>query len=72
MALLISIFCTFKSQNYVGEQIFGFTVSPLIPIDYFGAGPLALNADYSNIELSTKLGYQFGMVLRSVNQKHCA
>ena len=74
ISLLISIFfCTpLKSQNYVGEQIFGFTVSPLIPIDYFGAGPLALNSDYSNIELSTKLGYQFGMVLRSVKSKNIA
>ena len=58
------------SQNNEGDKIFGFTLSPLIPIDYFGAGPLILENNYSNIELSSKIGYQFGMLMRNTKSKN--
>ena len=48
----------------------GFTLSPLIPIDYFGAGPLLLENNFSNIELSSKIGYQFGMLMRNTKSKN--
>ena len=58
------------SQINKGDKIFGFTLSPLIPIDYFGAGPLILENNYSNIELSSKIGYQFGMLMRNTKLKN--
>ena len=48
----------------------GFTLSPLIPIDYFGAGPLLLENNFSNIELSSKIGYQFGMLMINTKSKN--
>ena len=37
----------------------------IIPINYFGAGPLNLKSDHSTIVLSSKIGYHFGMVMKT-------
>ena len=48
--VFLLIFCHQTiSQINEGDKMFGFTLSPLIPIDYFGAGPLILENNYSNI-----------------------
>ena len=57
--LLLTCFHQTMSQNNEGDKMIGFTLSPL-PIDYFGAGPLLLENNFSNIELSIKLGINLG------------
>ena len=68
--LLLTCFHQTMSQNNEGDKMIGFTLSPLIPIDYFGAGPLLLENNFSNIELSSKIGYQFGMLMRNTKSKN--
>jgi hypothetical protein len=53
------------SQSNNKEKQFGFDVGALVPINYFGAGPLELNESNSLITLSSKIGYQFGMVMKT-------
>ena len=68
--LLLTCYGQTISQNNEGDKMIGFTLSPLIPIDYFGAGPLLLENNFSNIELSSKIGYQFGMLMRNTKSKN--
>jgi len=56
------IYNTIHSQ--AGITTVGIQVKPIIPINYFGAGPIQLNNEYATLDLSSKLGYSFGMVVR--------
>lgn len=46
------------------EYVFGAQIKPIIPINYFGAGPLDLSDSVTNLSINPKLGYSIGMVLR--------
>ena len=56
------------STNSIAQQgitTIGIQVKPIIPISYFGAGPISVSIeDTASIEVSSKLGYCFGMVIR--------
>ena len=43
----------------------GFLVSSLVPINYFGVGPLEVSENNSSISLNNELGYSFGMLLKT-------
>ena len=47
-----------------GVTTIGFQVKPIVPINYFGAGPIDLISDSATINISSKMGYSFGMVIR--------
>lgn len=47
-----------------GSTIFGFQVKPIIPVDYFNAGPVSFNDTIVSITVTPKMGYSFGMVAR--------
>lgn len=46
------------------EYVFGAQIKPIIPINYFGAGPVDLSDTVTNLSINPKLGYSIGMVLR--------
>lgn len=68
LALILSLgqYKSFFSQQ--GITTIGFQLKPIVPINYFGAGPINLTSSNSEasaaIEISSKLGYCFGMVIR--------
>ena len=43
----------------------GFLVGSLVPINYFGVGPLEVSENNSSISLKNELGYSFGMLLKT-------
>ena len=54
-----------KTFSQQGVTTVGFQLKPIIPISYFGAGPVSLAIqDTASLEVSSKLGYCFGMVIR--------
>ena len=60
---IFSYYANFHGQQ--GVTTIGLQVKPIIPINYFGAGPIDLIVtDTANINVSSKLGYSFGMVIR--------
>jgi len=66
---ILALFFIFSyCANFHGQQgvtTIGLQVKPIIPINYFGAGPIDLIVtDTANINVSSKLGYSFGMVIR--------
>lgn len=63
--LLIGIFFLNQGKCQIENRKFGFTISPIVPVNYFGAGPLEIKNDTANLTLSSKIGYQFGMLWRS-------
>ncbi len=46
------------------EYVFGVQMKPIIPINYFGAGPVDLSDTITSMTINPKLGYSIGMVLR--------
>jgi hypothetical protein len=61
---LAMVFSTSSSAQQ-GVTTIGFQVKPIIPINYFGAGPIDLSiTDTASINISSKMGYCFGMVIR--------
>ena len=68
LLFLASITCCHlvaQKSNSSREKQIGFLVSGIIPTNYFGAAALYLDEDHSSLELSTKVGYQFGMVIKT-------
>ena len=53
------------SQSKNSDKQFGINTGAIIPINYFGAGPLELESNNSKITLSTKIGYHFGMMIKT-------
>lgn len=53
------------SQSNKKEKQFGFDAGAIVPINYFGAGSVELNGNNSFITLSSKIGYQFGMMMKT-------
>ena len=43
----------------------GFLVGSLVPINYFGVGPLEFSENNSSISINNKPGYSFGMLLKT-------
>ena len=43
----------------------GFLVGSLVPINYFGVGQLEVSGNNSSISINNKLGYCFGMLLKT-------
>ena len=60
--VIITLNTTVYSQ--VGITTVGVQLKPIIPINYFGAGPIQVSNEYASLDLSSKLGYSFGMVVR--------
>ncbi len=52
-------------HSQIDDSKFGFTINPIVPVNYFGAGPLTIQNDTATLTLSSKIGYQFGMLWRS-------
>ena len=53
------------SQSKNSDKQFGINTGAIIPINYFGAGPLELESNNSQITLSSKLGYHYGMMIKT-------
>ena len=52
-------------QSKNSDKQFGINTGAIIPINYFGAGPLELESNNSQITLSSKIGYHFGMIIKT-------
>ena len=63
--LLTGMFFFNHGACQIENTKFGFTANPIVPVNYFGAGPLEIKNDTANLTLSSKIGYQFGMLWRS-------
>ncbi len=59
------IFLSKYAQTTDKQREFGFESGAIIPINYFGAGPLKLPENNSELTLSSKIGYHFGMVIKT-------
>lgn len=64
VTLLLTIGCITSIMCQQGVTTIGFQVKPIVPINYFGAGPIELTSDSAIINISSKMGYSFGMVIR--------
>ena len=53
------------SQSKNSDKQFGISTGAVVPINYFGAGPLELINSNSQITLSSKIGYNFGMMIKT-------
>lgn len=53
-----------SNSNKKKEFIFGAQIKPIIPINYFGAGPVDLTDTVTSLSINPKMGYSIGMVLR--------
>ena len=53
------------AQKTNKDRDFGFDTGIIIPINYFGAGPLKLTEGNSELMLSSKIGYHFGMTIKT-------
>ena len=61
--LFVSSFFSQKKDEK-NRQV-GFLVGSLVPINYFGVGPLEFSENNSSISINNKLGYSFGMLLKT-------
>ena len=64
ITLLLIVGCINTIMCQQGVTTIGFQVKPIVPINYFGAGPIDLISDSATINISSKMGYSFGMVIR--------
>jgi len=55
-----------KTKNYSQSDLttVGFQVKPILPINYFGIETVSVFNDTASIDISSKLGYCFGMLIR--------
>jgi hypothetical protein len=53
-----------KKRNSSKDVFVGMQVKPIIPINYFNAGPIDLSDTLTDLTIGSKLGYNIGMVLR--------
>ena len=61
--MVVSSFLSQKKDEK-NRQV-GFLVGSLVPINYFGVGPLEVSENNSSISINNKLGYNFGMLLKT-------
>lgn len=61
---IILFFVSFYSFSQKKGTTFGFQIKPIIPVDYFNAGPQSLSDSIVEIDLSPKLGFSFGAIIR--------
>ena len=59
------VFSFFGQKKDEKNRQVGFLVGSLVPINYFGVGPLEVSENNSSISLNNELGYSFGMVLKT-------
>jgi|TARA_B110000305_G_scaffold37731_1_gene38180 hypothetical protein len=69
-ALIILLFFIASSsfvaqKNDEKNRKVGFLVGTLVPINYFGVGGLEVSENNSSISINNKLGYNFGMLLKT-------
>ena len=64
--LFLTVISSFFGQkkDEKNRQV-GFLVGSLVPINYFGVGPLEVSENNSSISLNNELGYSFGMLLKT-------
>ena len=66
VVVLSIVVSSFFSQNKDEKnRKAGFLVGSLVPINYFGVGPLEVSENNSSISINNKLGYCFGMLLKT-------
>lgn len=53
-----------KRKQKPGEMKFGLQFRPIIPINYFGAGPQTFEDTITSLTIAPKTGYNIGMVIR--------
>ena len=68
--LVLGILIFKINHSQTDNSKFGFTLNPIVPVNYFGAGPLTIENDTANLTLSSKIGYQFGMLWRTDFSDH--
>ena len=54
-----------KKKKGAADVKFGVQFKPVIPINYFGAGPQTVSDSIADVTVSSKLGYNIGMVVRT-------
>lgn len=55
------------SFSFFGQKkgtSFGIQIKPIIPVDYFNAGPFSISDSIVEINVNPKLGFSFGMMIR--------
>jgi len=64
--LFLSSFFLSETKNYSQSDLttVGFQVKPIIPINYFGIEAVSVSDSFASIDVSSKLGYCFGMLIR--------
>ena len=51
-----------------GVTTIGFQVKPIVPINYFGAGPIEPTSDSAIINISSKMGYSWNGIRRGLTK----
>ncbi len=62
--LITIIILLFSLNGNSQETIFGLQFKPIIPVNYFNAGPVNLHDSIINLDIVPKFGYSIGMVFR--------
>ncbi|CAG5087571.1 PorT family protein [Parvicella tangerina] len=63
--LNIGVLAQSKKKKGAQEVKFGVQFKPVVPINYFGAGPQTVTDSIASLTVSPKLGYNLGMVVRT-------
>ncbi len=61
---MVTLIYSINLNAQQGVSTIGLQVKPILPINYFGAGDISVSDSIATIDISTKLGYSFGMVIR--------
>ena len=67
MRHLLLIIISLISLSFYGQKkgtTFGIQIKPIIPLDYFNAGPFSISDSIVELNVSPKLGFSFGMMIR--------
>lgn len=62
--IIILVLTSLISFSQKKGTTFGFQVKPIIPVNYFNAGPQVLSDSLVEINLNPKLGFSFGAIIR--------
>jgi len=63
--LLITFFIiSFTLFGQKKGTTFGIQIKPIVPVDYFDAGPFSISDSIVEINVNPKLGFSFGMMIR--------
>ena len=65
LLIFLSVFFS-NTNNYSQSNLttVGFQVKPILPINYFGIETVSVSDSFASIDISSKLGYCFGMLIR--------